>query len=404
MNKFWKFKNQVSHDGPSNLYLEGDIASETWWGDEVTPEAFRSELRQMKGDLTVHINSQGGDVFAGVAIYNALKDYSQGKGRVIVKVDGLAASIASVVAMAGDEIIMSPGSMMMVHNPWSMGVGSSDELRKAADTLDEIKDAIKPIYTERSGLSDEEVQDLMDNETWMTAEKAVELGFADTVQKASKKEPEPKDEDEGEPVNLMMANFAFSMSATRSAMKDLIKKVNNSERTTQMNDEELKKTETEAEAADTATKAEVQEAQDKVETEVKDECDGTCKKATEDEAKTEDEAEDTNAEEGEKADEEAETKEGEETDEGDIADKVEAKIKALQDENAKLKEENEALKNAVSSAEAKASAKDDLQVRLTKVLNMAEQADGGDVSGEKEDKKPVDTYGNALADAFKELS
>ena len=242
MNKFWKFVNKVSGEGSSNLYLEGEIASETWWGDEVTPEAFRTELRQMKGDLTVHLNSPGGDVFAGVAIYNALKDYT--KGKVVVKVDGLAASIASVVAMAGDEIIMSPGSMMMIHNPWSIGVGSSDELRKAADTLDQIKDSILPIYTDRSGLSEDEVKDLMDAETWMTAEKAVELGFADTVQKATK--------DEKETVNLMYSNFAFSMSATKSAMKDFINKFNNSERETSMNEnDELKETQAEVETEET---------------------------------------------------------------------------------------------------------------------------------------------------------
>ena len=400
MNKFWKFKNQVSHDGSSHLYLEGTIASETWWGDEVTPEAFRNELRQMKGDLMVHINSQGGDVFAGVTIYNALKDYAKGKGKVTVKVDGLAASIASVVAMAGDEIIMAPGTMMMIHNPWSMGVGSADELRKAADTLDEIKDAILPIYTERSGLSDEEVQELMDNETWMTAEKAVELGFADVVQKAKEEKTEDKEEDKEGAVNLMMANFAFSMSATRSAMKDLIKKVNNSERETSMNEDELKKTEAETKVDAPESEAEVKET-----AEAKDSCDkGTCeKKAEETEEEkaeeTEDEkAEDTNAEEGEKAEDEEKAEEGE-----DIADKVEAKIKALQDENAKLKEEIASLKDAKASAEAKASAQDELQARLTSILSMAEPAKGGEVS-EKEDKKPVDTYGNALEEAFKELS
>lgn len=399
MNKFWKFENKVSSEGASTLYLDGDISSVTWWGDEVTPEEFRAELRQMKGDLTVHINSQGGDVFAGVTIYNALKDY--GKGKVTVKVDGLAASIASVVAMAGDEIIMSPGSMMMIHNPWSMGVGSADELRKAADTLDEIREAILPIYTDRSGQTQETVQELMDNETWMTAEKAVELGFADTVQKAKVEEPK-EDEQEDKVTNLMMANFAFSMSATKSAMKDLIKKVN-SERETQMNEDELKKTEAEAEVAETATEAEVEEPKDKVETEVKDECEGTCKKEAEAEEKTEEEAEDKTAEEGEKAEDEEKAEEGDEEKE-DIADKVEAKIKALQDENASLKAEIEALKNAKASAEAKASAQDELQARLTAVLSMAETADGGDVAGGKEDKKPVDTYGDALAEAFKELN
>lgn len=397
MNKFWKFVNKVSGEGSSNLYLEGEIASETWWGDEVTPEAFRTELRQMKGDLTVHLNSPGGDVFAGVAIYNALKDYT--KGKVVVKVDGLAASIASVVAMAGDEIIMSPGSMMMIHNPWSIGVGSSDELRKAADTLDQIKDSILPIYTDRSGLSEDEVKDLMDAETWMTAEKAVELGFADTVQKATK--------DDKETVNLMYSNFAFSMSATKSAMKDFINKFNNSERETSMNEnDELKETQAEVETEETKVETPAEEV-----AEVKDCAENECDKeeATEEETKSEEEAEETeeateapaeneNAEEGENAEEEA-------TDEGeDIADKIEAEIKALKDENANLKAEIEALKQANAKAEAKASAKDDLQARLTAVLNMAEQADGGEVDGGKEETKQVDTYGNALEEAFKELN
>lgn len=396
MNKFWKFSNKVSGEGSSNLYLEGEISSETWWGDEVTPEAFRDELRQMKGDLTVHINSPGGDVFAGVAIYNALKDYS--KGKVVVKVDGLAASIASVVAMAGDEVIMSPGSMMMIHNPWSMGVGDSNELRKAADTLDQIKDSILPIYAERSGMSEDDVKDLMDAETWMTAEKAVELGFADAVQKAVKEKEET--------VNLMYSNFAFSMSATKSAMKDFINKFNNSERKASMNDdEELKKTEAEVETEEKAVEApaeEVAKVKDSAECTEENECaeekaeDGEAADKEAEEGETT-EAENENAEEGDNAEEEAD--EGE-----DIADKIEAEMKALKDENAQLKAEIEALKQANAKAEAKASAKDDLQARLTSILNMAEQADGGEVDGEKEDTKSVDTYGNALEEAFKELN
>lgn len=398
MNKFWKFENKVSSEGSSNLYLDGDIANETWWGDEVTPEAFRTELRQMKGDLTVHINSPGGDVFAGVTIYNALKDYH--KGKVTVKVDGLAASIASVVAMAGDEIIMSPGSMMMIHNPWSIGAGSSDELRKAADTLDRIKESILPIYTDRTGLSEDEIQDLMDAETWMSAEKAVELGFADVVQKAT------KEKTEGEPVNVMMANFAFSMSASKSAMKDFISKFNNSERETSMNEnDELKETQAEVQTEETQVEApaeEVAEVKDSAENACESECEHKEEEAAETEAEaeetTEAPAEDENAEEGEPAEEEA-------ADEGeDIADKIEAEIKALKDENAELKAQIEALKEANAKAEAKASAKDELQARLTAVLDMAEQADGGEVAGEKEETKPVDTYGDALAEAFKEMN
>ena len=402
MNKFWKFENKVSSEGSSNLYLDGDIANETWWGDEVTPEAFRTELRQMKGNLTVHINSPGGDVFAGVTIYNALKDYH--KGKVTVKVDGLAASIASVVAMAGDEIIMSPGAMMMIHNPWSMGVGSSDELRKAADTLDKIKDAILPIYADRTGLDEDEVQALMDAETWMSAEKAVELGFADVVQKATKAK-------ESEGVNLM-ANFAFSMSASKAAMKDFINKVKNSERNASMNEnDELKETQAEVQTEEAPVEApveEVAEVKDSAEEIVEEKADEVAEEPAEEaesvaeEPEAEEgeptEAENENAEEGENAEEEA-------ADEGeDIADKIEAEIKALKDENAALKSEIEALKAAKAKAEAKASAKDDLQARLTAVLNMAEQADGGEVAGEKEDEKPVDTYGDALAEAFKEMN
>lgn len=398
MNKFWKFENKVSSEGSSNLYLDGDIANETWWGDEVTPEAFRTELRQMKGDLTVHINSPGGDVFAGVTIYNALKDYH--KGKVTVKVDGLAASIASVVAMAGDEIIMSPGSMMMIHNPWSIGAGSSDELRKAADTLDRIKESILPIYTDRTGLTEDEVQDLMDAETWMSAEKAVELGFADTVQKAT------KEKTEGDPVNVMMANFAFSMSASKSAMKDFISKFNNSERKTSMNEnDELKETQAEVETEETKVETPAEEVAE-IKDSAEDACESECEHKEEEAADKEAEAEETteapaeneNAEEGENAEEEV-------ADEGeDIADKIEAEIKALKDENAELKAQIEALKEANAKAEAKASAKDDLQARLTAVLNMAEQADGGEVAGEKEETKPVDTYGDALAEAFKEMN
>ena len=395
MNKFWKFEDKVSKEGTA-LILDGEISSETWWGDEVTPGAFRDELAKVKGDLTVHINSQGGDVFAGVAIFNALKDFN--KGKVTVKVDGLAASIASVVAMAGDEIIMSPGSMMMIHNPWSIGAGSSDDLRKAADVLDQIKDAILPIYVERTGLAESYVKDLMDDETWMTAEKAVEMGFADTVQKVEKEKAGSKLE------NLMMTNFAFSMSATKTAMKDLINKVNNCERTTPMNENE------EVQApVETPVEAPIEEVKDEVETEIPSEAtENEAPEEVQEEEKVEEEApaeepaeeaeaEEENAEEGEKAEEPAEEA-GEE-----IADKIEAKIKALQDENAELKAQIETLKDSQAKAKANMSAQKALQARYTAILNMAEEADGGEVAGEKEDEKPVDTYGNALADAFKEL-
>lgn len=178
MNKFWKFvKNEVSTDSAKNeLILEGVIASESWWGDEVTPAQFREELKSFPGDLTVRINSPGGDVYAGVSIYNALSEH---EGQVTVKVDGVAASIASVIAMAGDKIVMNPGAMMMVHKPWTVAMGNSDDLEEAAAYLKKVGSSIVPIYTERTGQTEDKINELLDAETWMTAAEAVELGFAD---------------------------------------------------------------------------------------------------------------------------------------------------------------------------------------------------------------------------------
>lgn len=180
--QFWKFANNETNG--HELILEGVIASESWFGDEVTPQQFRDELKEVSGNLTVRINSPGGDVFAGMAIMNALKDR---EGYTTVIVDGLAASIASVIAMAGDKIVMNTGSMMMIHNAWSMAAGDSKELRKVAETLDQISDTIISVYETRTGLSVEELKSMLDEETWMSAEEAVEMGFADEAKKGKTK-------------------------------------------------------------------------------------------------------------------------------------------------------------------------------------------------------------------------
>jgi ATP-dependent Clp endopeptidase proteolytic subunit ClpP len=177
MNKFWKFANaEVSSGTGAELILEGVIASESWWGDEVTPAAFREELKNHSGDLTVRINSPGGDVYAGLSIYNALVEHD---GKVTVKVDGIAASIASLVAMAGDTIVMNPGAMMMVHKPWTVAMGNADDMKEAAEYLEKVGSSLAPIYAERTGKTEDEINVLLDAETWMTASEAVELGFAD---------------------------------------------------------------------------------------------------------------------------------------------------------------------------------------------------------------------------------
>jgi len=165
-------------DEERTLYLNGPIAEETWWGDEVTPKLFKSELLAGAGNITVWINSPGGDVFAAAQIYNMLMDYA---GKVTVKIDGLAASAASVIAMAGGDVYMSPVSMLMIHNPSTIAIGDSEEMLRAKALLDEVKESIINAYELKSGLSRVKLSHLMDAESWMNAKKAVELGFADKI-------------------------------------------------------------------------------------------------------------------------------------------------------------------------------------------------------------------------------
>ncbi len=144
----------------------------------MTPKLFKDELMNGEGDITVWINSPGGDCIAAAQIYNMLLDY---KGSVTVKIDGIAASAASVIAMAGTKVIMSPVSMLMIHNPMTMAAGDTSEMEKAISMLSEIKESIINAYERKTGMSRAKLSHLMDAETWMDAGKAVELGFADEV-------------------------------------------------------------------------------------------------------------------------------------------------------------------------------------------------------------------------------
>lgn len=173
--KFYRFvKNEA---GESELYLEGVIASESWFDDEVSPKQFREQLDAHPGNITVRINSPGGDAFAGVQIYNMLKDRQD---NVTVIVDGLAASAASVVAMAGDKIIMNTGSMMMIHKASTMAWGNEEDMQDVIEMLKRVDDNLVSIYTARTGKKEEEVKQLLAGDgTWMTAEEAVDMGFAD---------------------------------------------------------------------------------------------------------------------------------------------------------------------------------------------------------------------------------
>ena len=174
--KFW---NWVRNEGEKRiLLLDGEISDETWWGDEVTPQMFRSELNAAEGDIDLWINSPGGDCYAAAQIYNMLMEY---KGNVAVKIDGIAASAASVVAMAGSTVEISPLGMLMIHNPMTVSIGDTHEMERTITFLSEIKESIINAYELKTGLSRAKISRLMDAETWMNAKKAVELGFADSV-------------------------------------------------------------------------------------------------------------------------------------------------------------------------------------------------------------------------------
>jgi len=182
--KFW---NWVRNEGEKRiLLLDGEISDETWWGDEVTPQMFRSELHAAEGDIDLWINSPGGDCYAAAQIYNMLMEY---KGNVTVKIDGIAASAASVVAMAGSTVEMSPVATIMIHNPMTISIGDTHEMERTISFLAEIKESIINAYEIKTGLSRAKISRLMDAETWMNAKKAVELGFADSVLYADAQRP-----------------------------------------------------------------------------------------------------------------------------------------------------------------------------------------------------------------------
>ena len=196
MKKFWKWKNQTENNPTERvLTLNGTIAEESWFDDDITPQLFKDELNSGTGDITVWINSPGGDCVAAAQIYNMLMDY---KGNVTVKIDGIAASAASVIAMAGTEVLMSPVSMLMIHNPMTVAMGDAAEMEKAIDMLASVKESIINAYEIKTGMSRAKISHLMDDETWMDANKAVELGFADDVlsRPTLKKEEDDEEEDE----------------------------------------------------------------------------------------------------------------------------------------------------------------------------------------------------------------
>lgn len=165
----------AASDGDASISIYEQIG-EGWDGVGVSAKRIGAALRNIgPRDITVNINSPGGDFFEGVAIYNLLREH---QGKVTVRVVGIAASAASVIAMAGDEILMGDGAFMMIHNAWAVAVGNRHDMADAASRLEPFDAAMASVYARRSGISEAEAAAMMDKETWIDAMQAVESGFA----------------------------------------------------------------------------------------------------------------------------------------------------------------------------------------------------------------------------------
>ena len=202
--KFWNWRNQADEEDPTERVLEfyGTIAEESWYDDDITPAMFRDELFAGSGPVTIWLNSPGGDCIAASQIYTMLMDY---KGDITVKIDGIAASAASVIAMAGTKVLMAPTSLMMIHNPATVAFGDHVDMQKAIDMLEEVKESIINSYEIKTSLPRKQLSRMMDETTWMNAKKAIELGFADGILTDEK-------------VATDVAAFSFSSKAVEMAL------------------------------------------------------------------------------------------------------------------------------------------------------------------------------------------
>ena len=230
MKKFWNWKKKAVNLESGQeaeeriLFMNGVIAEESWFDDDVTPALFKDELNAGTGDITLWINSPGGDCVAAAQIFNMLSEYP---GKVTVKIDGLAASAASVIAMAGTEVWMSPVSMMMIHNPATVAWGDHSEMKKAMELLDAVKESIINAYVRKTGQSRAKLSHLMDAETWMDANKAVELGVADDI--LFQKEEQGSEGENGDPgagrtENGTSDSVMFSRRAVNNALMNKLER------------------------------------------------------------------------------------------------------------------------------------------------------------------------------------
>lgn len=225
--KFWKWKDKIKNETESDvgeeskrtLFFNGTIAEESWFDDDITPQIFKEELNKSNDDIDIWINSPGGDCVAAAQIYNMLMEY---KGHITVKVDGIAASAASVIAMAGDVVMMSPVSMLMIHNPMTVAIGDSSEMLKAKDMLNSVKESIINAYEKKTSLNRNKISNLMDAETWMDVNKAIQLGFCDGLLERNKKENSNSSKTYQD-INLNTNSMLFSRKSVTNSLNEKIR-------------------------------------------------------------------------------------------------------------------------------------------------------------------------------------
>ncbi|GHU39330.1 hypothetical protein FACS1894105_14000 [Clostridia bacterium] len=182
--KLWNWARD--YDEERVLYFCGSISDERWFDDDITPAMFKAELFADRGDVTIWMSSPGGDVISASQIYDMLRDYP---GNVTIKISGIAASAATVVAMAGNSVLMAPTALMLLHNPSAIAVGDADEMRKTIELLEAVKESIINAYQIKSKLPREQLSQIMNAGKMLTAQDAIALGLADDILKARKMQP-----------------------------------------------------------------------------------------------------------------------------------------------------------------------------------------------------------------------
>jgi ATP-dependent protease ClpP protease subunit len=221
----WNPGVKAAAEGEATISIYEVIGEDPWTGGGVTVKRIDGALRAIGAnkDVTVNINSPGGDVFEGIAIYNRLREH---QGKITVKVLGLAASAASIIAMAGDEIKIGASSFLMIHNAWVLAIGNRHDMREVADFLEPFDRALADVYVARAKQELEAVQASMDAETWFSGSQAVELGYADALLDADEiKNDEPLPAEEDEVKALRRAEMALCHDMPRSAARDLLNKI-----------------------------------------------------------------------------------------------------------------------------------------------------------------------------------